>query len=108
MLSGGQVSEKWAICRGINDKRGAHLVQLEAHGACDKTLGVIDGGLKGFPLWAEPEAVVDQLSIPAHSPITVPSLIDVSMCGGHQFGLFFTAQYVTKCIAWPSPCDSPQ
>lgn len=41
-----------------------YLVQLQADSALHELLCLIDGGLQGNPLWAEPEAVVYQLCVP--------------------------------------------
>ena len=64
-------SQTWPFPRAVGMQsqlllmQSPHLVELQPHSPCVVLLGLVDRGLQGPALGAEPEAVVHQLSIPA-------------------------------------------
>src|SRR5580700_3802016 len=55
-----------ALRRFAPDHAGEALVELEAHGALDAVLALVDHRLQHQPLRREPEPVVDELGIARH------------------------------------------
>mmetsp|Transcript_21925 Transcript_21925/g.47855 ORF Transcript_21925/g.47855 Transcript_21925/m.47855 type:complete len:270 (+) Transcript_21925:619-1428(+) len=53
------------------------LVQLQLHSTCAVLLGLVNEGLQRLPLGAEPEAIVDELSIAGHQLILEVRLLAV-------------------------------